>query len=114
MVITVWTRKCNEAEIVKWRAVHLPCLVLVTQALEACGRTLRHLDVSDCQKLTDASLRAVGEKCDVLESLNVGMCPLLSSRAVQEVNISTVEVTVATVPISVFHVCTLIFAGRFQ
>lgn len=55
------------------------------QALEACGWRLRHLDISDCAGLTDASLRAVGERCGVLESFSLGMCPLLTTDAVREV-----------------------------
>lgn len=55
------------------------------QALEASGWRLRHLDISDCPGLTDASLRAVGERCGVLESFSLGMCPLLSTGAIQEV-----------------------------
>lgn len=55
------------------------------QALEACGWRLRHLDISDCTGLTDASLRAVGERCGVLESFSLGMCPLLTTGAIQEV-----------------------------
>lgn len=56
------------------------------KALDACGGTLRHLSVSDCPKITDKSIRLVGERCGILESLSLGMCPLLSSLAVQEVN----------------------------
>lgn len=46
---------------------------------------MHHLDVSDCTGLTDASLRAVGERCGVLESFRLGMCPLFTSGAIQEV-----------------------------
>ncbi|CAN0539225.1 unnamed protein product, partial [Ectocarpus sp. 8 AP-2014] len=55
------------------------------QILEACGGRLRHLDISDCTDLTDATLKAIGERCGVLESLNLGLCPLLTSGAIQEV-----------------------------
>ena len=46
---------------------------------------MRHLDISDCPGLTDASLRAVGKWCSVLESFSLGMCPLLTTGAIQEV-----------------------------
>lgn len=59
--------------------------LLCCQVLEACGWRLRHLDVSDCTGLTDASLRAIGERCGVLESFKLGMCPLFTSGAIQEV-----------------------------
>ena len=35
--------------------------------------------------MTDVSLKAVGECCDVLESFSLGMCPLLTTGAIQEV-----------------------------
>lgn len=57
------------------------------QVLEACGWRLRHLDISDCTGLTDASLRAVGGRCGVLESFSLGNCPLLTTGAIQEVRI---------------------------
>lgn len=48
------------------------------------------MDVSDCVGITDNTLQAIGERCGVLESLGLGMCPLLSTRAVQEVGGSVV------------------------
>ncbi|CAN0447822.1 unnamed protein product [Ascophyllum nodosum] len=56
----------------------------LVQALRAHGWKLRHLDISDCPLVTDVSLKAVGECCDVLESFSLGMCPLLTTGAIQE------------------------------
>lgn len=60
-------------------------IVCGMKVLEACGWKLRHLDISDCTRITDQSLENVGERCGLLESFNLGMCPLLSGVAIREV-----------------------------
>lgn len=58
----------------------------VLQVLEVCGSKLRLLDVTDCPLITDASLRGLGQRCGVLESLGIGMCPLLTNGAIKDVS----------------------------
>lgn len=43
----------------------------VSNFVTVCGRNLKELDFSGCSKLTDRSLKAVGEKCSALQTLHL-------------------------------------------
>ncbi|KAI3864265.1 hypothetical protein MKX03_006098 [Papaver bracteatum] len=43
----------------------------VSYFVTVCGRNLKELDFSGCSKLTDRSLKAVGEKCSALQTLHL-------------------------------------------
>jgi DNA repair protein RAD7 len=45
----------------------------VRQLLTACGSTLRHLDLEDCERLGDGTLLAIGEECRGLATLSIGL-----------------------------------------
>ncbi|CAN0390008.1 unnamed protein product, partial [Discosporangium mesarthrocarpum] len=53
------------------------------QVLESSGPTLQDLDISDCYKLTDTSLKSVGINCRALVALSLGMCPNFTDDAVR-------------------------------
>ncbi|KAI3925852.1 hypothetical protein MKW92_019333, partial [Papaver armeniacum] len=43
----------------------------VSNFVTVCGQNLKELDLSGCSKLTDRSLKAVGEKCSALQTLHL-------------------------------------------
>ncbi|KAI3908780.1 hypothetical protein MKW98_029330 [Papaver atlanticum] len=43
----------------------------VSKLVTVCGRNLKELDFSDCRKLTDKSLKAIGEHCSALQTLHL-------------------------------------------
>ncbi|CAN0118988.1 unnamed protein product, partial [Phaeothamnion confervicola] len=65
------------------RAAGLPALTdaVLEAALARCGKSLRLLDIEDCEGLTDASLTAVRRHCGSLTELHLGMNPSFSNEA---------------------------------
>ncbi|XP_060208591.1 uncharacterized protein LOC132635987 isoform X1 [Lycium barbarum] len=63
--------KLEHLEVLSVGGIHSVCDQFVSELLAARGQNLKELDISDCENLTDQSLKFIGDTCANLHSLNI-------------------------------------------
>ncbi|KAJ8542155.1 hypothetical protein K7X08_017021 [Anisodus acutangulus] len=63
--------KLEHLEVLSVAGIHSVCDQFVSELLAARGQNLKEFDISDCENLTDQSLKFIGDTCANLHSLNI-------------------------------------------
>ncbi|KAJ8527107.1 hypothetical protein K7X08_029584 [Anisodus acutangulus] len=63
--------KLEHLEVLSVAGIHSVCDQFVSELLAARGQNLQELDISDCENLTDQSLKFIEDTCANLHSLNI-------------------------------------------
>ncbi|KAI3853925.1 hypothetical protein MKX03_024151 [Papaver bracteatum] len=64
-------QKCELLEVLSFAGIDTVSDDFVSKLVTVCGRNLKELNFSDCCKLTDKSLKAIGENCSSLQTLRL-------------------------------------------
>jgi len=75
------TRHCPHLEVVGIHACANVGDSAIRYLTDRCGRSLRWLSISHCERVTDAAVRFIGSHCPNLQTLKVAYCKELTDRS---------------------------------
>nr|XP_017239636.1 PREDICTED: uncharacterized protein LOC108212416 isoform X2 [Daucus carota subsp. sativus] len=64
-------KKFKYLEVLSVAGIPNLCDGILTDIITASGRNIRDLDLTDCERLTDSSLKIIGQTCSDLRALNI-------------------------------------------
>lgn len=83
MLVLPALRKFAYLEVLSVAGIHTVSDQFVDAVVNTCGQTLKELDLANCLGLTNRSLRAIGDTCSGLHSLNISNLDKLTDLALQ-------------------------------
>ncbi|KAK4338597.1 hypothetical protein RND71_043084 [Anisodus tanguticus] len=78
--------KLEHLEVLSVAGIHSVCDQFVSELLAARGQNLQELDISDCENLTDQSLKFIEDTCANLHSLNISNLSNLTDSIKENLN----------------------------
>ncbi|KAA8538717.1 hypothetical protein F0562_028302 [Nyssa sinensis] len=83
MLIVPALKKFEHLEVLSVAGIHSVCDKFVSDIIAVRGHNMKELDLADCVKLTDISLKVIGNTCSGLRSLNISNLHKLTDLALQ-------------------------------